>query len=198
MSFAVRFNKNGHTCCQQILFTFFCLVMHYVQVFGQQLIKPANEARKQKAAAVFYHRQQLPQVLFLLQQKFCCDKHVFVATKDMFCHEKVCMPQQNFWRDKWQNNFVTCLSQQNFCCHKRHVLSWQKHVCRDKNKFVATKRLLQQTRVCHNKGFVMTSILLSRQKRSFVATKIILVAAPTSNSVLHWIVPKVQAWERKT
>ena len=35
-----------------------------------------------------YHWWELPQVSFLLQQKFCHDKPVFVATKHVFCHGK--------------------------------------------------------------------------------------------------------------
>ena len=30
----------------------------------------------------------------------CRDKHVFVATKHIFCHDKVCLPRQNYCRDK--------------------------------------------------------------------------------------------------
>ena len=41
-------------------------------------------------------------------QKFCCDKHTFVKTKDVFCHDKhvsvatkVSLLQQNLSRQKW-------------------------------------------------------------------------------------------------
>ena len=41
-----------------------------------------------------YHWQELPQVRFLLRQKFCCDKHMFVMTNTCLlrqihvCHDK--------------------------------------------------------------------------------------------------------------
>ena len=69
---------------------------------------------------------------------------VFVATKDVFCHNK-----QVFVATK------VCLSQQNFC-----------------QLFVVTKVLSRQTYFFHNKTFIMTSILLSHQKMCFVMTNV--------------------------
>ena len=106
--------------------------------------------------------------------------------------KKLCLLQQNFWRDKWRNNFVTT----------NMFLPWQNmsfKLCHGKNMFVVTKvSLLQQNFCCDKrvKGFVTASILLWRQKRYFVATKMILEAALANDNVLHWIVPKVQAWQR--
>ena len=108
-------------------------------------------------------------------QKFCCNKHAFVTTKDVFCHNKrVChsksklvvtklLLQQNYFCHDEKN----CLSFQSFVmtsifCHdKRCVLSRQTHVCLNKHVFVVTKVLSQQkfylwqllptivTSVCH-------------------------------------------------
>ena len=66
----------------------------------------------------FYHWQELPQVSFLLQQKNCCDKHVFVTmsfvtTNKTFVMTKLCLSRQNIF-------VATKLS------------SRQTHVCRDK------------------------------------------------------------------
>ena len=42
--------------------------------------------RPQKDGTVVeYHGRELPQVSFLTRQKFCLDKHVFVATKHVVC-----------------------------------------------------------------------------------------------------------------
>ena len=81
-----------------------------------------------------YHWQELPQISFLWQQKFChdkcaChDKHVFVMTKHVFCHDKSMLiatklVMTNICHDK--HVFVTkVLSSQAYFCHdKRHVLS---------------------------------------------------------------------------
>ena len=46
-----------------------------------------------------------------------------------FVMTKVCLPWQNF----------CCNKHMYFCCDKRHVLSWQTHVCHDKSKLVVTK-----------------------------------------------------------
>ena len=67
-----------------------------------------------------------------------------------------------------------CLSWQTFCpafCRdKRHVLSRQKRVCRDKSNLCHDKCLLQQN-FCRDK----TSIHLSRQKTCFVTTDVFAV-----------------------
>ena len=56
---------------------------------------------------------------------------IFVATKDMFCHDK-----------------NTCLSQKYTCHDKTCVLT---KLCLLQHIFVVTKVLLRQTRVCHDK-----------------------------------------------
>ena len=48
----------------------------------------------------------------LSQQKFCCNKHTFVATKDVICWDKRMFVTTN-----------TRLSQQNFCWNKKWYLS---------------------------------------------------------------------------
>ena len=82
------------------------------------------------------------------------------------------------------------LLRQKFC-HDKHTFVTTntlcfvatKHMfCRDKNMLVVTKRLSQQTLVCCDKSFVAASILF--HDKMFVATKMILVAAPTSDSVM--------------
>ena len=76
----------------------------------------------------------------LSRQKFCRDKHTFVATEDVFCGTNTCLSRQNFCRDKHILVFVVtnvCLSRQNFC--------------RDKIMFVATN-------ICHNNSFVTTKV----------------------------------------
>ena len=70
-----------------------------------------------------YHWGELPQVPFLSRQKFCRDKHVFVATKH------VCVPRKY-------------LSRQAYFCRDK------KRVCRDKSKLVVTKLLSRQKYIC--------------------------------------------------
>ena len=79
-----------------------------------------------------YHWQELSQVSFLSPQKFCHDKHVFVATT-------VCL--------SWQN----CLSWQIFVVTK---------VFCDKHNFVATSILLlcaTKDVFCHDKHMCVTT-----------------------------------------
>ena len=96
---------------------------------------------------------------FLLWQKFCRDKHVFVATKHIFCRDKI------FCVDKTFVVTNICHNKHNFVVTK--VLSWRtcfffatkdmcllqrKYACCDKT-FVATKLCFsQQNYVCHNKN----------------------------------------------
>ena len=65
---------------------------------------------------IWYHWRELPQVWFLSRQtRVCRNKHTFVATKDVFCHDK---------------SFVATsilFSRQKTC------LSWQTCICRDKS-----------------------------------------------------------------
>ena len=66
---------------------------------------------------VIYHWQELPQVSFLLRQKFCHNKHMFVATKNTsFVTTKACLLRKTFVTTN------TCVSQQifvatNIFCH---------------------------------------------------------------------------------
>ena len=100
--------------------------------------------------------RELPQVSFLLRQKFCCDKRWTYACCDKtFDVTKLCLSQQNICHDK--HNRVTT----NFCC------------C-DKHNFVTTKVLLWHAYFCHDKKCVC-------HDRSFLATKLILVAAPSND-----------------
>ena len=129
----------------------------------------------------------------LLQQTHVCrDKHLFVTTKHMFCHDKSMLVTTYFCHDKHMfaaasillSQQKTCLScrKYNFCCDKSFVatntcLSRQTLVCHDKSMLVTTY-------FCHDKHmFAAASILLSQQKtclscrkyhfccdKSFVAT----------------------------
>ena len=102
MSFATRFNKNRNACCQQILFTFFsfCLVMHDVQVLGEQLIKPAKEARKTECSCnVLSLAGQVSKDVFRHEKNYACCNKTFGATNDeiilsrqtCFCRDKTCL-----------------------------------------------------------------------------------------------------------
>ena len=80
------------------------------------------------------------------------------------------------WQELLQVPFFLSRQKHVFChnkCNrdKRHVLSRQTHVCRNKSKLFATKRLSRQNCVCRNKyyfyiykTFVASNIILSRQK----------------------------------
>ena len=120
-----------------------------------------------------YHWWELPQVWLLSQQMFCCDKHVFVMTSMIFVATKLVVTS-------------ICLSWQTHVCHDKNVL------CCNKIMLVATKLLSWQTYFCCNRTFVMTNKgmlvttkLLSRQThvchdkyllrhKYFVVTNIIL------------------------
>ena len=124
------------------------------------------------SVSVPYHWGELPQVPFLSRQKFCRDKHVFVATKHVFVPRKYLSRQAYFCRDK-------------------------KRVCRDKSKLVVTKLLSRQNYVCRDKSIfayappqkkkmfciVATNTCLSQH--AFVATKSILMTDPTNDSSTH-------------
>ena len=84
-----------------------------------------------------YHWRELPQVSFLLRQKFCCNKLTFVMTntKHVSCHDKslswqnyfvvtniILLQQHTFVETKAMFClFVTCLSWQNFCRNKNNT-----------------------------------------------------------------------------
>ena len=99
------------------------------------------------------------------QTRICCDKHVFVAKKHVFCRDK--------------SMLVT--SRQNYGCrhnshHKTLFLSRQKYTCRDK-------------------GFVPTNMILWRQtfssaKHTFVATKDVFC-----RDLILWVDGTYVLWE---
>ena len=60
--------------------------------------------------------------IFLSQQRFCCDKHTFVTTKDVFCCDK--------------HTFVT--TEDVFCCDKHSFVTTKDVFCCDKHMFVVT------------------------------------------------------------
>ena len=139
-------------------------------------------------------RGAVPQVIFLSRQRFCRDKHVFIATNMCFSRQKTRLLS----RQKYEK---LCLSRQ-ICCFFCFVFLIDKHTfvasidvfCRNKHVSVSTKVCLSQQNVCRdNIMFVATNIccrdkqtkfatkLLSWQMNCFVATKIILVAAPAND-----------------
>ena len=65
---------------------------------------------------------------FVGQTRVCRDKH-----KTSFVATKICLPQQLFWR----KNYLLRLR----VCHDKSFVATSILVCRDKNKFVATKHL---------------------------------------------------------
>ena len=182
-----------------------------VSELRQKGVSHYNLADKSRHA--YYHWWELHQVSFLLQQKFCCNKHVFVmtkhtfvVTKHVFCHDKsmICLPRQNFCCDKIMSVTTKYLSQQHvfvmtkvlsrkayFCCDKRHVLLRQTRVCHNKSKLVATKLLLWEKYVCLDRSFVVTSTLLLPQKsclsrQNFCLNRVqVTLRAPLSDTFLQ-------------
>ena len=101
--------------------------------------KNRKEEGKWSLSAVYhYHWQELPQVSFSSRQKFCRNKHVFIAPKHVFC------------RDKSMLVATKLLSRQTYFCHNSFVLtslflSQQTCVCRDKRHVLSWQNLSQQT-----------------------------------------------------
>ena len=142
-------------------------------------IWPLNSSQRPS----IYHWRELPQVSFLSRQEFCCDKHVFVATKDVFCrdkhmrdayfcrHKHVCVATKHvFYRDK--SMLVTkLLSRQKYFVATNIILSPQNlsrqaYFCRDERRVLS-----RHTRVCgfsHN--FVATKHVFCRDKHALVKT----------------------------
>ena len=84
-----------------------------------------------------YRWRELPQVSFLLRQKFCHDKHEFVTTKHVFCHDKSMLAAAKLLSR--QIMFVVTkyfLLRENFIVATNIILSWRK-TC-----FVATNTCL--------------------------------------------------------
>ena len=93
-----------------------------------------------------YNLREPPQVSFLPRQKFCCDKHVFVATK-------VCLSRQKLCRDKIM--FVVDFLNLFFPRAKRFVatnICFRNKTCHHKNTFVATKDVF-----CRDKNYTCGS-----------------------------------------
>ena len=110
-----------------------------------------------------YHWRELPQVSFLSWQNFCHnkhvffwrDKHMFVVTKHVFCHNKsMLVVTKIFCHDK--HNFVAT----------NIILSWQKF-CHDKHTLAMTKDMFVVTST-----FIATKLYLWWQKMGFVATNL--------------------------
>ena len=114
------------------------------------------------------------------QAYFCHDKHVFVATKHIFCHDKS-MLLHTFVATKVlslqifvaTNIILTRQAhlswQTRFCRDKTHLLSQQKYACRDKKKLSRQTQILVATKVWSwQKYSVATKLRLS------VATKVLL------------------------
>ena len=109
------------------------------------------------STSVTYHRQELPQVLFLSQQNYT---HVFVMTKHVFCCDKsmlaVTKPLVLTKVFSGCNKTFTCLSWQQFC-HDKHTFVRTKHMffcdkqktC-DKHMFVATNTHLSWQNFCRD------------------------------------------------
>ena len=99
------------------------------------------------------------------QAYFCCNKHVFVVTKDMLSCDKSMLVMTKLFPKllSWQTRTNTC--------HDKSFAA-TKVFCHDKHSFVVTKVLLWQAYFCHDKTFVMT--------------KMILVAAPASDKKQGW------------
>ena len=93
---------------------------------------------------------------FVVTKMFCCDKHIFVVTKDVFCCDK--HKRCDLSRQTQKISFVATNTKDVFCRdkHKRCVLSWQTQkmcfvatntkdvFCRDKHVFFLTKILSWQ------------------------------------------------------
>jgi len=107
--------------------------------------------------------------MILSRQKFCHDKHIFVATKDVYdwreLPQSIILSRQTFCHTK--HTFI--VTKDVFCYLCKLCLS-QQNVCHDKHVFVATNIiLLRQAYVCRDKRRVLcfsrqTFCLLSRQK----------------------------------
>ena len=99
------------------------------------------------------------------QTHVCCDNHVFVMTKHVFCCDKSMLVVACH----------TCLLWQSCVCHDKTCLLLQQKYAGYGKTFVVTKLcLLRQIFVMMNVCFVMTSILFFMTKHVFVMTKVCL------------------------
>ena len=99
---------------------------------------------------VIYHWRKMPQVSFMLQQKFSCYKHVFVTWQTGVCHNKSLLVMTKLL--SWQ----TCV------CHNKNILLQQTQFCHDKS-VVKTCLLLSRQKT----SFVEKNTCLSRQNWSW-------------------------------
>ena len=93
-----------------------------------------------------YHWRELPQVSFLSRERFCPDKHVFVATNMCLSHDKARLLSRQKYSCREKITFVatkqTCvLSPKAYFCRD----------CRDRSLLVATNVLLRQNYICRDK-----------------------------------------------
>ena len=134
-------NKHNHCCpplCREQLITNGSVSVHTITTcFQHALINIIGETS----------------ILFFCRQKSCRDKHVFVATKHVFCRDKSMLVRQNVCficlllsqRDK--TSFVetnTCLSRQKYFVATNIICYDKCFVAADIHVFVATKRLSRQ------------------------------------------------------
>ena len=146
-----------------------------------------------------YHWRELPQVLFLLRQKYTClsrQNTSFVVTKVCLLWQKFCFGKHIF---VMTNSFVMTkvLSRQAYFCLNKHMFVVTKHVFgHDKSMLVIYKYLLRQ-KFCHSKNILSWQTYFCHNKslsqqayfccdKTFVVTKMILVAAPANDSYQGW------------
>ena len=108
----------------------------------------------------------------------CCNKHMFVGTKHVFCHNKSML------------TVTKLLSQQNYVCHDKIFLMWFFFFCWQIFVLTNTCLLLQQM-LCDNKHTNVNRRVLSWRScvchdKTFVATKMIPVPAPALNTQSHF------------
>ena len=130
------------------------------------------------------HWQELPQVSFLLQQKFCHDKHMLVTTKHVFCHDKSMFVATDICHDK--HRFVAT----------KVCLSWQNSFSQQKY-FVVTNVWSQQACFCHSKCVFVATKLLSWQKFYLWQFPSMIEGKVWYGSVL-WSVPHTSLREQAT
>ena len=129
-------------CMLMLLVVLVVLVVYHWQELLQVIIFVGN-----KTCLSWQNMCLLRQNMFLSWQKhashdqflkyFCPDKHTFVTTKHVFCHDKTFVTTNG--RDK-----------HNFVCTK--VLSGQVYFCHSKYIFFATNMCLSLQNFCHNKN----------------------------------------------
>ena len=155
----------------------------------------------QSASSLIYNKQddcnhhhchwwELQQVSFLLWQKFCSDKHMFVVTKIYLLWQKYTCRDKTLAQTKL---FVVTIC---FGCDKSFVMT-KDMFCHNKRVFVRAKvfflnghekHVFLMTKTCFvatNTCFVMTNTFCSQQKyachdKTFVVTKI------TCSSSCQW------------